>query len=259
MRKENELVISSISGVKISSETWLRWLSKQQIRKIDFYGCVPAYDPFLYREGKNRFEKLRIWKELLVKRGLELFSYTPEMRGYPLNLCDTNEEIRMFTEEYCEHAIEDAAFLETGFIRLETGYSYLGQSWETAFAQPLKSMEPLIQKAEKEKICILTGPKREDMTNVINDCESAYRLLERFDSDYLKLFLPADQIFQYEEDIAWYGNLFEGRLQALGINADVETVVQSLEMLESSSRIVGQMPVIIELNGINLRIVIWIL
>ena len=100
MKEKNELILSTGSVWKISSDTWLNWLIESKQSKIDFYGCSPFYSPFTYQtDNEYRITILEKWKQIFKQKNIEIFSYTPEMRNYPLNLADTKRRNPMWFRE----------------------------------------------------------------------------------------------------------------------------------------------------------------
>lgn len=252
MRNGNEIVISTIAGWKISPEVWLGWLAEDGLDKIDFYGCSPAYSPFSYKkENGYREMELEKWRRRFDKRKIQIFSYTPEMRNYPLNLADMNEEIRQQTVAYCENAIRDAAILEAEYLHIQAGYYYLGNNPALAWNQACRSLDYLLAAAEREKVCILTGPEDYDVTNVLDGCERTAALFEKFPTRYMKVFLPSGFMSDGREWDAWYGNTLGKRIGALGISADSDNLMPVLEKTASMEKLPAQLPLVLELSGEN--------
>ena len=75
MKEKNELILSTGSVWKISSDTWLNWLIESKQSKIDFYGCSPFYSPFTYQtDNEYRITILEKWKQNFSNRkNIEIF------------------------------------------------------------------------------------------------------------------------------------------------------------------------------------------
>lgn len=252
MKEKNELILSTSSVWKISPDTWLNWLIESKQSKIDFYGCSPFYSPFTYQtDNEYRMAVLKKWKQLFKQKNIEIFSYTPEMRNYPLNLADTNEEIRCGSVSYCSTAIADAAMLDAQFVRIRTGYSYLHQNPDLAFSQLCRSMESILPLAQKHNITLLTGPDDYDVTNIIFNCKSVIRLTEKFPENNLSIVLPTHIIGENAEPSAWYINTLGKRIAALELSTDPSDLITELQKIESDRNLSSQLPVILELSGDN--------
>ena len=69
MKEKNELILSTGSVWKISSDTWLNWLIESKQSKIDFYGCSPFYSPFTYQtDNEYRITILEKWKQIFKQK-----------------------------------------------------------------------------------------------------------------------------------------------------------------------------------------------
>lgn len=246
MNRRHEIILSTVSGWKISPEVWMEWLVENRLKRIDFYGHRPAFAPFFYKE-----DNLESWRKAFEKRDIRVFSYTPEMQNYPLNLADVNEEVRLQSVQYCKNAICGAAILGAEYVRIQTGYFYLGKDRHFAFGQIEKSLEVLLREAEQKKICILTGPDDGDVTNVIDGCEKTAALFEKFPGRYMKVLLPISFITEKGENSAWYENLLGERMGALAASAEGENVKTVMEKTISDGRLLSALPVILELSGQN--------
>lgn len=252
MKEKNELILSTGSVWKISSDTWPNWLIESKQSKIDFYGCSPFYSPFTYQtDNEYRITILEKWKQIFKQKNIEIFSYTPEMRNYPLNLADTNEEIRCDSVSYCSNAIVDAAILDAQFVRIRTGYSYLHQNPDLAFSQLCRSMESILPLAQKHNITLLTGPDDYDVTNIIFNCKSVIKLTEKFPENNLSIILPAHIIGENAEPSNWYINTLGKRIAALELSTDYSNLISELQKIESDPKLSSQLPIILELSGAN--------
>lgn len=251
MKQKGKMILSTIMGQKISPDLWMKWIRENGFDQIDFYGCFPLYSPFSYKDPQMRKERLLGWTKRLRKEQLHVFSYTPEMRNFPLNLADINEEIRKETVTYCERALEDGVSLEAEYVRVNGGYRYLGLPRERVFDQLCRSMEILLNKAEKENICILIGPEDWDTTNVLDGCHQTASLFEKFQSPYLKIQLNGNLFLEGKEPAAWYRHLFGGNIKAMGVRLQAEEFDTELKMLKEADSLLERIPWIAEIEGEN--------
>lgn len=252
MKCKNELILSTSSLWKISADTWLNWLSENNLKRIDFYGCSPHYSPFSYLTANSqRLNILKKWRERFEKKLIRVYSYTPEMRNYPLNLADTNEEIRCGSVAYCKSAILDADILGAHFVRIQAGYYYLNQNPDKAFSQLCRSMDTLLHFADQHNMMLLTGPDDYDITNVIYDCESTIALTEKFPVNNLAVIIPTYMVGGAKDPLAWYVNTLNKRISAFMLNTESSKIITELHKLDSDSQISSSLPVMLEFSGEN--------
>lgn len=252
MKCKNEIILSTSSFWKISADTWLNWLSENNLKRIDFYGCSPHYSPFSYLTvDSQRLNILKKWRERFEKKHIRVYSYSPEMRSYPLNLADTNEEIRCGSVTYCKNAILDADILGAHFVRIQAGYYYLNQNPDKAFSQLCRSMDTLIHFADQHNMMLLTGPDDYDITNVIHDCESTIALTEKFPVNNLAVILPTYMVGGAKDPLAWYVNTLNKRISAFMLNTESSKIITELHKLDSDSQISSSLPVMLEFSGEN--------
>lgn len=165
----------------LSSFLYLNYPLEEAIEHIAMAG-FDAVDiwggrPHAYQDDLREHE-IRAIRTQLDNFGLEIASFIPAQRHYPISLCSPFPTIRMAGIHYIQTSIELAARLGTSIISILSGHTLNNQSQDEGWELFADSLDQICYFAGHYDVLIAIEPADKFQTDLINTTHQALDMIE---------------------------------------------------------------------------------
>lgn len=158
-----------------------RLCAQQGYDGIELWGARPhAYPLDMTRQKIQEICRLK------EKYGLAISMYTPEVLGYPYNLCSPNESERNRTVAYYERALDIARVIGAPRVQIAVGHAGYAADRRAMWRTMVDEVRFLAQKAEKVDVDVIVEALTAYESNMIVSCDDLVELLEDVGSPRVK-------------------------------------------------------------------------
>ena len=170
----------------LSSSLYINYLLPEAIEHIAMAG-FDAVDiwggrPHAYRNDLREYE-IRTIRKLLDDFGLEIASFIPAQRRYPISLCSPNPVIRMDGIRDLQTSIELAARLGTYIISILPCHTLHSQSMDEGWELLADSLIQICEFAGYYDVLIAIEPTDPFQTDLINTTVQAMDMVDEIGCD----------------------------------------------------------------------------
>lgn len=193
--------------VMYSFGTFLDSLARFEVEALELWGGYPH----LSIDDTTLFEAGRIGREI-ARRGLTVACFTPESCLYPVNIAAEESYIRERSIAYYSKGLDIAAEVGAKTMQIVSGWGYYDKPTDEAWKRSRASLERLVAKGEKAGVRLTLEPLLPDETNLVNDLDSARRMLDEVSSPYLGVNVDTVPMEAAGNSLPQYFTAFGGRL-----------------------------------------------
>jgi len=172
----------------LSSYLYLNYSLEDAIRKIAVAG-FDAVDiwggrPHAYRNDLREHD-IRNIRILIDDLGLEIASFIPAQRHYPISLCNPLNPIRYESVHYIQNAIETAARLDAPIISVCPGHTLHNQDLDDGWERLADSLQRICEFAGHYEVLIALKPSDRYQSDLINTTIQAMDMIDQLGCDNL--------------------------------------------------------------------------
>lgn len=177
--------VMSVQYVHYSLKYYLDSMYQCGIRHMDFWGGIPHYCRLDYKNQSEANKKLDEIKKMLDERQMDVAVYTPETLAYPYSFSAPEKEVRERTIEYFDMAMDDALYLGTDKVFLNSGCGLLDCPREESFSRLIDTYKQIAAIAESKGIKLVLEQLQPYESNLVINLQDIQRVLKEVDSDAL--------------------------------------------------------------------------
>ncbi|MDR1711009.1 MAG: sugar phosphate isomerase/epimerase [Propionibacteriaceae bacterium] len=197
-------------------EHYLDAAVREGLKLIDVYGGAPH----IWLDGWTPEFSARI-RAQIADRGLKVCSYTPEQVMYAENIAAADDALRAASVRYFLRQLDVAKELDAPQMLVCSGWGYLDEPVEAAWARSVASMKQIDARAQDLGIKLAYEPLQPKETNLVYDLPTAKAMLAELDSPNIGICVDTVCMAVAKESLAQWFDAF-GTLQHLHLN-DGET------------------------------------
>lgn len=199
--------VMSVQYVHYSLKYYLDSMNQCGIRHMDFWGGIPHYCRLDYKNQREANEKLDEIKNMLDERNMDIVVYTPETLAYPYSFSSPEKKVRDRTVEYFEMAMDDALYMGTNKVFLNSGCGLLDLPREESFSRLIDTYKRIAIIAEKKGIKLVLEQLQPYESNLVVNLQDIRRVLQEINSDALYVCVDVVAMAVAGESLEDYFNM----------------------------------------------------
>lgn len=197
--EKSQIAVMNICYQFYPFEYFLDSVARMGVFNIDLWAGYPHL-----LIGKGCEERLREIRKQCNDRALKIVCLTPKQIGYPLNIADSDPQIRVDGITYLKRCIDAAAILETDMLQLVPGWGFYNQPVGEAWKRAAESLQTLADYAGEAEKTLVLEPLQIIESNLVNDIPALERMLKEVGSAWLKAVVDTCHMEKNHETLDEY-------------------------------------------------------
>ncbi|WP_035040009.1 sugar phosphate isomerase/epimerase family protein [Catonella morbi] len=204
----NQFAVMSVQYFHYSFDYYLKSMKECGIKMVDLWGAIPHYCRLDYPFIEDARQKLNEMKQKMKNNGQKVVVYTPETLAYPYSFSSPDEAVRKRTVDYFAMAMEDALYLGTDKLFINSGCGLLDHFREESFGYLIDTFKRIAKLAEEKGIKLLLEQLQPYESNLVVNLQDVKRVLQEVNSpnfyvcvDVVAMAVAGESLKEYFEEL----------------------------------------------------------
>ncbi|WP_211270504.1 sugar phosphate isomerase/epimerase family protein [Paenibacillus jilunlii] len=159
-------------------------VEKAGMRTVELWGGAPHF----YMDALSYTDCTSVRRKAAA-RGLTIGAFTPESIIYPYNIAAPDPEQFAKSKSYFTNAVKATSELGCKLMTVNSGYGYLNETKEEAWARSADMLSHLARTAEQEGVVIAMEALRPEESQIVTTLADAKRMLDEIASPAFRLMV----------------------------------------------------------------------